>query len=75
MSGFAIVCSGQGAQSPELFSQFPFSEKALALKVRARAILEPDVRDWLDDPSKNPQAIFQNHFSQPLICLYQAMVW
>jgi [acyl-carrier-protein] S-malonyltransferase len=75
MSGFAIVCSGQGAQSPQLFSQFPFSDNALALKERARAVLEPDVRDWLDEPSKDPQAIFRNHFSQPLICLYQAMVW
>lgn len=75
MSGFAIVCSGQGAQSPQLFSQLPFSENALALKERARGILEPDVRAWLDDPSLDPKAVFQNHFSQPLICLYQAMVW
>ncbi|MBN8710419.1 MAG: hypothetical protein BGO12_23380 [Verrucomicrobia bacterium 61-8] len=77
MSQFAIVCSGQGAQTPEIFTRFPFTEKGLALRQRiidARCV-DDDVLDWLADPSRNPQAIFQNHFSQPLICLYQAMVW
>lgn len=75
MSQFAILCSGQGAQSPELFSQFPFTERGLALKERVQPALEPEAAAWLADPQKSPQAIFQNHISQPLICLYHAMVW
>lgn len=77
MSLFAIVCSGQGAQTPDLFARFPFSEKGLALRQRildARC-LDSDVLSWLADESRAPLSIFQNHFSQPLICLYQAMVW
>lgn len=77
MSQFAILCSGQGAQTPDLFSRFPFTEAGLALKrqVIAAGCLDADVAAWLADPGGNPRAIFQNHFSQPLICLYQAMVW
>ncbi len=77
MSQFAIVCSGQGAQTPDLFKHFPFTDKGLAVRQRildARCI-DPEVLDWLADPSRDPSAVFQNHFSQPLICLYQAMVW
>ncbi|GAT33610.1 malonyltransferase [Terrimicrobium sacchariphilum] len=77
MSQFAIVCSGQGAQTPDLFTSFPFTEKGFALRQRildARCV-GSDVNDWMADPAREPSAIFQNHFSQPLICLYQAMVW
>jgi [acyl-carrier-protein] S-malonyltransferase len=77
MSMFSLVCSGQGAQSPDLFTRFPFTEKGLSLKQRVLAAgsLEPDVAAWLTDPSSDPDAVFQNHFSQPLLCLYQLMVW
>lgn len=77
MSQFAIVCSGQGAQTPDLFTRFPFTDKGLALRQRIldAGCLDSDVRGWLADPSRDPSAIFRNHFSQPLICLYQAMVW
>lgn len=77
MSQFAIVCSGQGAQTPDLFTRFPFTEKGLTLRERIldAGCLDPEVRDWLADPSRDPSAVFLNHFSQPLICLYQAMVW
>ncbi len=27
MSSFALLCSGQGGQTPELFDQFSFTEK------------------------------------------------
>ncbi len=72
-----VMCSGQGAQSPGLFESFPFSAKALAVKERIidACCLEPEVAAWLEDPSANPEAIFQNHFSQPLISLWQLMVW
>lgn len=77
MSTLAILCSGQGAQTPELFSSFPFTEKGLALKQRIidAGCLQPEVAAWLADLSHNPEAVYLNHFSQPLICLYQAMVW
>lgn len=77
MSQFAILCSGQGAQSPDLFSSFPFSTKGLAVKQRVidAGCLDPEVAAWLADPATHPQAIFQNHFSQPLLCLFQTMVW
>ncbi|MBE2205375.1 MAG: acyltransferase domain-containing protein [Chthoniobacterales bacterium] len=75
MSAFAVVCSGQGAQSPELFSQFPFTARGLAMKERLQKSLEPEAAAWLDDPKKNPEVLFQNRFSQPLLCLYQAMIW
>ena len=77
MSQLSILYSGQGAQSPDLFARFPFSEKGRSLQRRileARC-LEPEVEAWLNEPSRDPQAIYQNHFSQPLLCLYQAMVW
>ncbi len=77
MSQFAILCSGQGAQSPDLFTRFPFGEKGLALKQRVldAGCLEPEVAAWLANPAANPRAVFQNHFSQPLLCLFQAMIW
>lgn len=77
MSSFSLLCSGQGAQSPDLFTRFPFTEKGLALKQRIldSGAMEADLVAWLTDPSRNSDAIFQNHFSQPLLCLYQIMVW
>lgn len=77
MSQFAILCSGQGAQTPDLFSRFPFGEKGLAVKQRVidAGCLAPEVSAWLADSAADPQAIFQNPISQPLLCLFQAMVW
>ncbi|MFZ4775203.1 MAG: ACP S-malonyltransferase [Terrimicrobiaceae bacterium] len=74
---FAVICTGQGAQSPDLFQKFPFSEKGLSLQRRIleAGCLEPEVADWLAHPSANPDQIYKNHFSQPLLCLYQMMVW
>jgi len=73
----AILCSGQGAQSSGLFTGIPFTRKGLAIKelVLAANVLPADVTAWLDDASPPPDQIFLNHFSQPLICLYHAMVW
>lgn len=77
MSRFAILCSGQGAQSPGLFDGFPFTGTGLALRQRIldSQSLPPDIAAWLSSSPADPRAIFQNHFSQPLISLYQAMVW
>lgn len=77
MSQLTILCSGQGAQTPDLFTRLPFSEKGLAIRERIvdTDALTPEVRDWLHQPEKNPALIFQNRFSQPLLALYQCMVW
>jgi len=77
MSLFAILCSGQGAQSPDLFAQFPFTDKGFALKQRIleAGCLEAEVAAWLAHPTAAPDAIYQNHYSQPLLCLFQAMIW
>lgn len=75
--GLAVICSGQGAQAPDLFQTFPFTEKGLALQKRVlnAGCLEPEVAGWLANPAACPEDIFKNHFSQPLLCLYQMMVW
>lgn len=72
---FAVICSGQGAQSPDLFHAFPFGPKGLAIQRRIldAGSLEPEVAAWLAAP--DPDAIFKNHFSQPLLCLFQLMLW
>jgi len=74
---FAVICSGQGAQTPDVFTSFPFGPKGLAVKKRILDAnsLEPEVAAWLMDPAKDPEAIFKNHFSQPLLCLFQLMLW
>jgi [acyl-carrier-protein] S-malonyltransferase len=74
MSQFAILCSGQGAQTPGLFDQFPFTAAACRLRDEtvAAGALVPEVAAWLTAPDDR---IFLNHFSQPLLALYQAMVW
>ncbi len=73
----AVICSGQGAQQPDLFQKFPFTEKGLALQKRIldAGCLEPEVSAWLANPSAAPDHIYKNHFSQPLLCLFQMMVW
>jgi [acyl-carrier-protein] S-malonyltransferase len=77
MNHFALLCSGQGSQSPELFARFPFSQKGLELK---REILEnhclaSEVAAWLEDPRSDPNIIYDDHYAQPLLGLFQAMVW
>jgi len=32
MSSFAVLCSGQGGQAPDLFERFPFAEKGRSVK-------------------------------------------
>ena len=77
MNAFALLCSGQGAQAPDLFERFPFTQKGFALKqqVLESGCLSPDVAGWLKNPKSQPNLIYQDHYSQPLLCLFQAMVW
>ena len=74
---FAILWSGQGAQHPDLFQHQPFTGKGRAIRERVEqaGVLPVAAQQWLQDPAQNPEAIFQNRLSQPLLCLYQAMVW
>jgi [acyl-carrier-protein] S-malonyltransferase len=77
MNDWALICSGQGAQSPALFSQFPFTAAGLAVRQRVldSGTLPAPVAAWLAAPSAHPEQIYQDAFAQPLLCLYQAMVW
>jgi [acyl-carrier-protein] S-malonyltransferase len=77
MNPFALLCSGQGGDSPDLFERFPFTKKGIDLKQQMleNGCLSPDVAKWLENPKTQPNLIYQDHYSQPLLCLFQAMVW
>jgi [acyl-carrier-protein] S-malonyltransferase len=77
MSSFAVLCSGQGGQAPDLFERFPFAEKGRSVKqqVLDSGSLSPDVTEWLKNPRAHSSLIYQDHYAQPLLCLFQAMVW
>ena len=77
MSSFAVLCSGQGGQAPDLFERFPFAEKGRSVKqqVLDSGCLSPEVTQWLKNPRADPNLIYQDHYAQPLLCLFQAMVW
>jgi [acyl-carrier-protein] S-malonyltransferase len=77
MSSLAVLCSGQGGQTPDLFERFPFTEKGGNVKqqVLESGCLSPEVTEWLKNPRADPSLIYQDHYAQPLLCLFQAMVW
>ena len=77
MSSFAVLCSGQGGQAPDLFERFPFTEKGRSVKeqILDSGSLLPEITDWLNNPAAHPSLIYQDHYAQPLLCLFQAMVW
>jgi [acyl-carrier-protein] S-malonyltransferase len=77
MNPFALLCSGQGAQAPDLFERFPFTQKGYDLKqqVLESGCLSSEVVRWLENPKTQPNLIYQDHYTQPLLCLFQAMVW
>jgi [acyl-carrier-protein] S-malonyltransferase len=77
MSSLAVLCSGQGGQAPDLFERFPFGEKGWSVRqqVLESGCLSPEVTEWLENPSAHPSLIYQDHYAQPLLCLFQAMVW
>ncbi len=37
--------------------------------------LSPEATAWLINSKANPSLIYQDHYAQPLLCLFQAMVW
>ncbi len=77
MSSFAVLCSGQGGQAPDLFERFPFAERGRSVKqqILESGCLAPEVTEWLKNPKAHPNLIYQDHYAQPLLCLFQAMVW
>ena len=69
MAGLAILCSGQGRQSSAMFEKLREYPEALAVEQEIRAA-------GLYPQSAGDQSLlFANHIAQPLICLYQAMIW
>ena len=69
MAGLAILCSGQGKQDTAMFERLRSYPEAMAIeaKIRASGVLPADC--------DNSDLCFRNDIAQPLICLYQAMVW
>jgi [acyl-carrier-protein] S-malonyltransferase len=77
VNAFALLCSGQSGQAPDLFERFPFTKKGMNLKqhVLESGSLSPEVIAWLENPKVHLNLIYQDHYAQPLLCLFQAMVW
>jgi len=69
MAGLAILCSGQGRQSSDMFDSLRQYPEAAAIE-RKICSLGFSVKD-----SVSPALLFANHYAQPLICLYQIMAW
>lgn len=78
MSDIAVICSGQGAQSAELLSSLPFTQRGNSIRdqvLQECTLTDPELRKWLKKPESAPERCFQNRYAQPFICLYHAMVW
>lgn len=77
MSGLAILCSGQGQQDVTLFERIRAYPEAQALmqRIRQAGVLPEALVAWLAQPKARPELIFQNDIAQPLVCLYQMLVW
>lgn len=70
MAALAILCSGQGRQSTDMFAKLRNYPEALELEKQIKeAAIIPDA--CFSDSTM----LFDNKFAQPLICLYQAMLW
>jgi len=73
MSGIALLCSGQGKQDATMFGriqQYP-EVQALMKRISKAGVLPDKILAW----QANPDLIFHNTVAQPLICLYQMLVW
>jgi len=76
MTPWALICSGQGNQDENMFAWFESNSSAQALKKRA---LE---ENWLPSEAagalaagvKLSKSVLEKNI-QPLICLFQQMVW
>ncbi len=70
MTQLALICSGQGKQSPEMFDAL--------LAYPAAAALYGELKETVfagGDPHDPGTDIFHNEIAQPALCLYQMMVW
>ncbi len=73
MSGIALLCSGQGKQDAMILGrikQYPEAQ-ALLRRISAAGVLPDALLAW----QAHPDLIFQNDIAQPLVCLYQMLVW
>lgn len=73
MSGLAILCSGQGEQFPEMLAKLGAYPDAMHLFDSVCGVLPDALRHPLE--GLDPDDIFFDRISQPLICLYQRMAW
>ncbi len=73
MTGFAVMCSGQGEQRLDMFQNLTDRPEAAALLARLRPALPAPVAAWLDRP--DAETLFADAVCQPLICLRQLLVW
>lgn len=77
MGRIAILCSGQGMQTPDMFGRlrkYPECENFLE-KVLDSDLLLPAVKDSLTKKSISDEILFDNIYAQELICLYQLSLW
>ena len=77
MPGLAILCSGQGKQDAALFGriqQYPEAQ-ALMARILEAGVLPDEASAWLASPAAEPNLIFRNDLAQPLVCLYQMLIW
>jgi len=76
VTGWAVLCSGQGAQAPDLFGRLAaFDARPVLDQVLAGRWLAPESAACLAGPAAARVAVYRNACAQPLICLYQQIVW
>ncbi|GFK92977.1 Polyketide biosynthesis malonyl CoA-acyl carrier protein transacylase PksC [Fundidesulfovibrio magnetotacticus] len=73
MAAFAVLCSGQGRQTPNLIARASGSPGAARLLDAVRPHLPAGLREAPGDV--DPDLLFLDAIAQPLICLYQLMAW
>lgn len=77
MPSLAVVCSGQGAQRPDMFEpllEHPKAMKLYRLTIDSEA-LPKELAFALESKSLSEELLRRNDLAQPAICLYQMLVW
>jgi [acyl-carrier-protein] S-malonyltransferase len=77
MGRIAILCSGQGMQTPDMFEclrQYPEC-KSFFEKIMESDLLSPDIKDSLNKKEIPDEILFDNMHAQELICFYQLCLW
>jgi [acyl-carrier-protein] S-malonyltransferase len=69
---FAVLCSGQGAQYPDMLSALPDSPDIKPILTAFEHVAGLSVADLANTAAAE---IFSNRLAQPLICAYQLATW